>query len=73
VPEVRVLAWDWREQMPLDSLTRILDELGGVHSYEADTGSDQYAAVFSTSPLTPAEVQQAYEEWLRGEEGPCLT
>lgn len=66
MPEIRVLSWDHREQIDFEALTRVLDELGGgrVHVKEADTGDDQYALVFSDSPLTPDEATEAYRQSL---------
>lgn len=60
-----ILTWDWREQPSLNALRRILDELAVARPYiaEVDTGSDQYAWVFSSSSLSPYGLGLAWRQY----------
>jgi len=59
----RVLIWAWREQLPLDQLARALHDLTGaaVGLHEVDTGSDQYAIVLTTKPMTAGQAKAVYD------------
>jgi len=66
-----VLTWDWREQPNLETLGRILGELGGLSLHQVDTGGDEYAIVISESGgLTDAQVTAV---WERSEYEPIVT
>jgi hypothetical protein len=69
--EVRILTWDWREQPSFAELRLIVNALtdGQLDVVEADTGSDQYALVFSTDGLTQAEATGAYRNWYLSDDG----
>jgi hypothetical protein len=69
--DVRILTWDWREQPSFVDLRAIIHALSGgrVDVAEADTGSDQYALVFSTDRLTQAEATGAYRNWYLSGDG----
>lgn len=56
----RVIAWDWKQQIPLDELRAALDA-GLVHLHEVDTQSDECAIVLANAPMEPAAVQAAYD------------
>lgn len=62
---VGVLTWDWREQPSLDALRHILGDMCGTHLTVTDveTGSDQYAWVFSTRPLSDYGVRLAWQQY----------
>ena len=59
----RVISWDWKEQIPLDTLKRDIEAVSGgtAYVYEADTHSDQIALVISAIPLTDQGVADAYD------------
>lgn len=58
-----VLTWDWREQPDLPELARKLFAVSGgtVHLREIDTGSDEYAIVLASEPITAAQATDAYK------------
>jgi hypothetical protein len=58
-PEIRVLAWDHRQQPDLEELRLALAE-HGVYLREATTGDDQYAVAISGTPITQAEADDSY-------------
>jgi hypothetical protein len=66
-----VLSWDWRGQPDLARLGRLVADLSGgtLHLAEADTGSDQYAVVLSTTPLDDEAATRVYREWADGGDG----
>lgn len=64
--QVHVLSWDYREQPDLAVLGRLVAG-GAVHLHQVeDTGTQDYALVVSSRPLTDAE---AAEAWRRHWEG----
>ena len=68
----RILSWDWREQPDFGTLADIVSTMsdGGVHVIQADTGSDQYALVFTADGcLDEAATTELYHEWLHSDAG----
>ena len=55
-----VITWDWREQIPLGALARIL-AAHGVHLVQVDSHTDEYAVVISRDPLTAEQAQAVYD------------
>jgi hypothetical protein len=62
---MRLLTWDWREQIDFERLAKVLTELtdGNVHLREAVTHDDQFAIVLSTEPITQAEADERYRRY----------
>ena len=60
---IKILSWDWREQIPIDELASALKILtdGKVHLYEVDTESDQFGFVLSDAPLEDHKID---EHWM---------
>jgi len=53
-------SWDWKESGG-ENIARAI-KLLGIHSYEIDTGGDNYGMVFSTEPMTQKEADKFFEE-----------
>lgn len=62
MPDPRILTWDWRGQIDLADLARVLTEVsnGTVHLTEVDTGDDQYAIVLDALPVSKNEAYEMY-------------
>jgi hypothetical protein len=67
---VELLTWDWRGQPDFDYLARLLRDVSGgtVHMAQADTGSDEYALVFSNEPITADQATAFYSTRWEGDE-----
>lgn len=64
-----VTTWDWREQPDVDMLGRVVETLsaqGTVYMHKVDTGSDQYALVWTTAYLDEKAAQDLYNRYLDG-------
>lgn len=59
----RILGWDYRQQIDLDELAKALSDLGRVDLHQIDTGSDEYAIVLTSQPMTAEEADQLYRAW----------
>ena len=67
--DVRVMTWDWKEQIDLDQLARHITEMtrrsdgkSCLYASACETGSDEFAFVLSTAPIDAAGAFEAYEE-----------
>lgn len=58
--DVRVLTWDWKENAPLDVISRMINGMPTAFMYEVDTGSDCFALVISPIALDQDEVKVAF-------------
>ncbi len=61
---IRIITWDWRDQIPLDELEEAIHALCpemGIH--EANTGADQYGIILDNQRLSAPAAQVAYEQW----------
>jgi hypothetical protein len=63
-PRTEVVTWDWKEQPDPGQLTAAIGRVsaGTVHACFPGTGSDQYALVLSTLPLTPEAAARLYHD-----------
>lgn len=61
----RVMTWDWRERIDVDTLAAIIYDLseGGLHVSSPDTGCDEYALVVSTVELNSDQARDAFQRW----------
>lgn len=67
--DVRVMSWDWKEQIDLDDLAKHIEEMtrrgdgkSWLYGSTCETGSDQFAFVLSTEPIDEHGAFEAYEE-----------
>lgn len=62
-----VLSWDWKDQVDVDALDRVLFAVtdGAVRARRAATGDDDIAVVVSAGALSDADADRAYQQWLR--------
>lgn len=60
---MKLMTWDWKEQVDLEQLGQIVTEISGgtVHLYEVDTESDQYGLIVSRDELTQDQVQALWK------------
>lgn len=60
---VRVISWDWREQVDIESLAKAVHDLSGgtVFIQQVETCSDQYAVVVANEVLDDKARLDAYE------------
>ena len=68
---IHVIEWDWKEQVDLPELSRIVNELskyGRVVIQEVNTQSDCYAITISNSELTEEEINEAWQSMWEDEE-----
>lgn len=61
-PDVCVVAWDWKDQMPLDDLKDALSR-GYIHLSEVDTKGDWYAIALSRETLDEETAEGAFLRW----------
>ncbi len=59
-----LLVWDWKEQIDIDHLGRILAALtdGRLHVSEPETHMDSRAIVISTAPLNQEQADEVFDE-----------
>lgn len=58
--DVHVLTWDWKENAPLDVISRMINDMPTAFMYEVDTGEDYFALVISPIALDQGEVKVAF-------------
>jgi hypothetical protein len=60
----RVFIYDWKENVNevIEDVVDVLEEMRPAYAYEHQTGSDDYCLVLSATPMTPEEVERAYNE-----------
>ena len=65
LPKHEVLFRDWKEQVDAEeidqAIQRVFNGRDAPRLYDADTGQDAYAIVVSALPMTPEQVQAAWE------------
>lgn len=64
-----IIEWDYREQPDFERIQRAMHEVFNGSNHPClrlvdDTGSDQYALVVSSTPITEREAQDIYDAWL---------
>ncbi len=58
--EIHVLTWDWKEQLDLDDLAKLVNGKK-VYLYPVETHSDMFALVIAPTPLNRGEVNLAFQ------------
>jgi hypothetical protein len=67
-PRAAILSWDYRQQPDLNQLAGFVHDLSGgtLHIEQANTGSDEYAIVVTTTALPAPVVDRLYQRWSHG-------
>ncbi len=60
---VHVMTWDWKEQVDIDDLAKIVSDLtnGKIHIVSIDTDSDTMGLAISDEPLTQEMARYAFD------------
>jgi hypothetical protein len=65
LPKHEILFRDWKDQADAqeidEAIQRVSDGQNAPRIYDTDTGQDAYAIIVSAAPMTPEQVQAAWE------------